>query len=62
MTTMILKLTHRLWNRQISRILCRAYEERVINSEQLHVLAAAFDPTQQHAVYGKHRNRRMRQP
>ena len=50
--TFILKMTHRLWNRQISRILCRAYEERLINSEQLHQLSAAFDPTQRHIVYG----------
>lgn len=49
---LILRLTHRLWNRQISRILCRAYEERLISSEQLHQLTAAFDPTQRHIVYG----------
>lgn len=49
---LILKLTHRIWNRQISRILCRANEEGVINSEQMHTLAAAFDPTQRHIVYG----------
>lgn len=47
---LILKLTHRLWNREISRILCRAYENREINSEQLHILAAKFDPTQEHEV------------
>lgn len=57
--TLILKLTHRLWNRQISRILCRAYSGRVINSSQMHVLAAAFDPTQRHAVYGEFRNREI---
>ena len=50
--TLILKLTHKLWNRQISRILCRAYGERIISSEQLHQLTAAFDPTQKHIVYG----------
>ena len=48
----VLKLTHRLWNRQISRILCRAYEDRVIDSKQMHELTAAFDPTQEHQVYG----------
>lgn len=52
MATLILRLTHRIWNRQISRILCRAYGDRVINSEQLHILTAAFDPTQCHRVYG----------
>lgn len=51
MKKLALKLTHRLWNRQISRILLWAYNERVINSEQLHILAAKFDPTQKHAVY-----------
>lgn len=50
---LILKWTHRLWNRQISRILCRAYEDRVIDSKQMHVLASAFDPTHKdHQVYG----------
>ena len=48
---LILRLTHRLWNRQISRILCRAYSDRVINSEQLHILAAKFDPAQKHEVW-----------
>jgi hypothetical protein len=52
LTNLILRLTHRLWNRQISRILSRAYEERIINSKQMHDLAAAFDPTQRHIVYG----------
>ncbi len=52
MTKLILRLTHRLWNRQISRILCRAYGANIINSRQMHILAAAFDPTQAHHVYG----------
>lgn len=51
--TLILKLTHRVWNREISRILCRAYGDRLISSSQLHELTAAFDPTQRHRVYGK---------
>lgn len=48
---MILRLTHRLWNRRISALLCRAYERRVIDSKQMHILAAMFDPTQRHEVY-----------
>ncbi len=51
MTRFILKFTHRLWNRAISRILCRAYSDGVINSFQLHELASKFDPTQKHEVY-----------
>lgn len=51
LTKWILKLTHRIWNRRISAILCRAYDSRIINSEQLHILAAEFDPTQKHSVY-----------
>ena len=47
----ILRRTHRMWNRRISRILCQAYNDRTINSEQLHILAAKFDPTQKHEVY-----------
>jgi hypothetical protein len=53
--TLILKLTHRMWNREISRILCRAQGERLITSQQLHELAAAFDPSRdppRHIVYG----------
>lgn len=46
----ILRRTHRLWNREISRILCDAYNSRIINSEQLHILASAFDPSQSHLV------------
>ena len=52
LTNLILRWTHRLWNRQISRILIRAYEERIIDSRQMHLLSAAFDPTQRHIVYG----------
>lgn len=48
---LILRLTHRLWNRQISRVLCRAYGERKINSTQLHLLAADFAPGKNHKVY-----------
>lgn len=51
MKSIILKLTHRLWNRVISRNLCHAYEDGVINSSQLHTLAAMFDPTQKHSCY-----------
>ena len=49
---LVLRLTHKLWNRQISRILCRAKEDGVISGEQMHDLASAFDPTQLHIVYG----------
>lgn len=51
MSRLILKLTHRIWNRRIFELLSRAYNDRVINSEQLHILAAKFDPTQKHEVY-----------
>ena len=44
------KHTHNIWNREISRLIGLAYERRVINSEQMHVLAAMFDPTQKHEV------------
>lgn len=48
----ILWITHQMWNRRINIILCRAYDANLINSHQLHVLAAAFDPSQKHKVYG----------
>lgn len=60
LTELLLCLTHRTWNRRISAILCRAYDDRVINSEQLHRLTAAFDPTQDHQVYGPGRARGFR--
>lgn len=43
----VLRLTHRLWNRVFSRLLCQAYNDNVINSEQLHILHAKVDPTQE---------------
>lgn len=46
----LLKLTHNIWNEEISKILCHAYSSGVINSNQLHQLTAMFDPTQQHKV------------
>lgn len=51
MTKLILKLTHRIWNRRISALLCRAYSNGIIDSYQLHNLTALFDPTQNHQVY-----------
>lgn len=51
MKKLILRFTHRLWNGRISRLLCRAYERGHIDSKQLHILAAMFDPTQKHEVY-----------
>lgn len=47
----ILRLTHRIWNRRIVGLLSGAYMDKKINSHQLHELAAMFDPTQDHKVY-----------
>jgi len=47
---LIRKMTHKLWNSEISRLLCQAYNRGIINSKQLHILAALFDPTQNHKV------------
>ena len=41
----ILKLTHRFWGPVIDRELGRFYERGIINSRQLHELAAKFDRT-----------------
>ena len=49
--TQLLKLTHRIWNREICRILCRAHQDGLIDAEQLHELTADFDPTRSHKVY-----------
>lgn len=40
LSRLILSLTHRLWNRRISAILCAAKADSVIDSRQLHTLAA----------------------
>jgi hypothetical protein len=48
MRKFILKLTHRIWNREISRLICYAYEKGEIDSRQLHILTSWFDPTQSH--------------
>ncbi len=48
---LILKLTHKMWNREISRILCEAQSKTVISSKQLHLLTSWFDPTQKHKIY-----------
>ena len=45
---LLIGLTHRLWNTEISRLLCAAYREGVIDSRQLHDLTSRFDPTQRH--------------
>lgn len=44
--TVFFCLTARKWNALISSELCRAYERGLINSRQMHALAAEFDPTQ----------------
>lgn len=46
-----LRLTARLWNRWIiCRVLLRAHEAGVVNSQQLHLLTKEFDPTQNGTV------------
>jgi hypothetical protein len=53
MSKLILRLTHRIWNREISRLICYAYEKGHINSEQMHILTSWFDQTQVHCLVGK---------
>ena len=40
---LILKLTFRLWGPVIVREICRFYEKGLINSSQMHEMAAKFD-------------------
>ena len=42
---LILRITQKIWDKYISCVLCAAYSERVLDSKQLHTLAAQFDPT-----------------
>lgn len=43
----VLKLTRKIWNKEVMSILLDAYNiKRIINSEQLHYLASKFDSTQ----------------
>jgi hypothetical protein len=44
------RLTRRPWNIIASTVLCRAKEQGVIDSQQLHILAKEFDPTQKGTV------------
>lgn len=53
MRKLIMKLTHRLWNREISRLLGREYQKGTIDSKQLHILLSRFDPTQSHCRVGR---------
>jgi len=53
MRRLLLKITHRIWNREVFRILNREYQKNTINSAQLHTLLARFDPTQVHCKVGK---------
>ena len=53
MKKLIRKLTHRIWNKEIGRLLGRAYEEGIIDSKQLHILASWFDPKQDHCRVDK---------
>lgn len=46
LTRLVVRLFARRFNRVASRIILRAYERGVINSQQMHVLCAQFDPTQ----------------
>lgn len=43
---LVCRLTRRPWNTVASTILCRAKEQGIITSQQLHLLAKEFDPTQ----------------
>ena len=40
------KMSKRAWNVVASTILCRAHEQGIINSQQLHTITREFDPTQ----------------
>lgn len=51
-TRLIVRLFRRPLNRLVYRIIARFYERGQINSHQLHMLLAQFDPTQQ-GVFGR---------
>lgn len=53
MRFLTLKLTHRIWNREIVRILNRERQLGTITSRQWHELASRFDPTQSHCRVGR---------
>jgi len=46
MKYLILRSTRRIWNTEISRLLCNSYNKGIISSNQLHELTSLFDPTQ----------------
>lgn len=49
--TLILKLTHKLWQRRIIDILQRSYRDGILSHRQLAVMVEKFDRTQHHEVY-----------
>lgn len=42
---LILRITQGVWNKYISCVLCKASSTGVLDSKQLHTLAAQFDPS-----------------
>lgn len=58
--TLIYRLTARRWNKLISSVLSWHYSQRTeetarLSSEQLHILASEFDPTQRPAYHNHQR-------
>lgn len=49
--TIILRLTHKLWQRRIEEILRRSYQEGILAHRQLGVLIEKFDRRGPHQVY-----------
>jgi hypothetical protein len=43
---LLVRWTYPIWKKPVGRILNHAYQKQIINSEQLHELAAMFDRTQ----------------
>lgn len=48
---LILRLTHKLWQRRIEDVLRRSYQEGIIAHRQLGVLIEMFDRRGPHQVY-----------
>jgi len=51
MRLLILRWTHRIWQKEIWRILELAYQKRVIGSKELKILEGWFDADGEHLVY-----------
>jgi len=48
---LILKLTHRIWYKEILRLFKDAHKKKLLNNAELHELECWFNPDHKHKIY-----------